>query len=156
MTTCAFAVDKQRSLEIIRQISKKDEGFVVNRLNYIELFLINQMKYDGQEVNPNDANKPNSQSNIEDFYDQIISESNKDDDGYDSFAIEDDAQLYFEDNQLIMFKEDDPNICFKNDYKYTFIYNDELQSWVVKDDSSPNGIDHHGCVRFLDFRNYTE
>lgn len=139
MATCVFAVDKQKSYEILQQIAATDKdqhGLLPNKLKLIELMLID---------NPS----PNERSNIKDYYDQVISESLKgEEQGYDSKGFDID-NIYGDEAQIII-----REITYGSRL-YFFIYDEQLQSWIVSNMArAMNGIDFEGCVTMLDFREY--
>ena len=102
--------------------------------------------------NENEDERPDRTSHIDDYYDQVISESQKEEnDGFDSYNC-DITEIKFNNDEVII-----TFVIYGDNDSKTFIYDKQLQTWINSNtEEAPNGIDENGCVTMLDFRGYTE
>lgn len=145
-TTCYFAIDKERSLDIIRSIiaagpvyvQEQEMNLYKNKLSIVELNLdLNETDY------------------IENYYNEIISCSNTNDYSIsnnidiDGISITNDNNIFF--NEAYFYEtqmECDWSIA-------EFSYNEQFQMWIIVNKSN-HGIDYNGFITILNFNRYKE
>lgn len=149
---CCFSIDKGISIDIIQSImvtepEVEDNGWSMplykNKLAFIELYL----------------NGANDDDVIEDYYDEIISQSYKEPGiGYNYCEIINLRDIEIIDGK-ISFDAYIPRSFAESDWSYpTFSYDETLKTWIIRDSfwDTPNGIDYNGYVSILDFNSYIE
>lgn len=169
-----FSIDKDKSLEIIRDLIDK-----LNKENMEDLICINHTLPDDYiccdlksiphrhklaitEIDINDINE-------ELTYEELIDCKIHIDDYYDDLMSNEYEDCYNTSKDIAIFdcEEDEEGIRIKADYQGTcmeceitdllFIYNEILKCWIVKDNEfsdKDSSINNEGIIIILNFRDY--
>jgi hypothetical protein len=150
MRNCAFSVDKEKSVAIIKKIIKR--GPKNSKKYYPNKLSIAFIKLSSDDSDDSDDFEELSSYNVDDYYDEIVQKSY--------------GKCYDQGSLLIKkieLNDDIIELCaylyedYECDFSYpTFAYNDKFKSWIINDKKwAPNGIDpHNNKVIILNFNKY--
>lgn len=153
----AFAVDKQRSLDIIRRIieerpsklNREGKQWVFNHRLAIAHLYFNDSSIEptyGWDKEANTLvvmNQYDEKSDIDDVTNLFFEESQKP----PGIGYIHDTSVEISNLQI---NNDDEIII--DDLK--FLFNEKLGTWIIVSNSYPKGINESGCATILDFREY--
>jgi hypothetical protein len=151
-----FSIDKSRSLDIIRSIQHTTpENEDTDSENEDKWPACYKHKLAVVELALENANRGDI---IDNFYDEIIIESNKGNNiGYNRSDSIDIASIDIDSNDCINLEAYLHGTRVECDWSYpSFMYDETLKTWIIKNNfwGAENGIGLDGIVTILDFNNY--
>lgn len=159
---CCFSVNKEASLQIIRSIIASGKLYNPELAEDDEYQYLYQHKLMVANVRL-DEDLPED-ARIDQYYDEIIVECNGEIQHElwsmggvsrsDKICLK---EITITERDTITTEGHYFNTHMECDWTWpTFAYDERLQSWIIKDESSPHGICHRadGVITILDFSNY--